>query len=372
MGNFYKRITGPKFAAALILLVLAALVAASVVPQAGDVTPSYLAGWRARSPFEFAVVDFLQLDRVYASAWFLTLVSAVFLLLSRTVYMQARNLLPGRAFSKEAPAFSKNVLAKWGSVIFHSGLLLVIIAGLACLCFQKRGFAQVIEGGLLHGGNRDFATRTLGAFENKFNTGFETGMTKFRCEYRKSGQVKAISSDIVLMDTAKAKKFTVSANHPVRFEGVNIYQSFHYGYVLSFVLGKRKSKNGGRGIITNFLLDARDKKSEPAVGTSGFPLTPYVFEMRFYPDVTMDTFKLGSPVLYLTVLERGIPVFSGLVIPGETIPLGRRILIWRLTSMWSGLIYTKGDGMAFAYAGFCLICLGAAMIYFSPRKKTKA
>jgi cytochrome c biogenesis protein len=252
-------------------------------------------------------------------------------------------------------------------VIFHSGLLLIIIAALVGLAFQKRGFVQVMEGEVFSGMHDDFLVKELGVFQKRFDAGFKTQLYKFNHEYWETDQIKDISSSVNIIDkNGNMTERTITVNTPVKYKGINVYQSFDYGYALTFVL----KRPDGSETVTHFLLDRPDKRTKPFVGKTDFPQTPYIFKMKFYPDISMNSFYLGKPILYLQILK-GInnTAFEGLVIPGNVMNIEGNFVRFHGISQWSGLIYVRGVDMSIAYIGFFISCIGASIIFLLPHKE---
>ncbi len=423
LNRFFTTITKPKFVITLILLTLIAAFIGVMIPQISDKSPSYFETWKLKSPETFYIVNFLQLNRVYISVWFLSLVFIILLSLGYSIYLQVKRnikvhskdvhgswfmvrgkdvysssfivhggneqstmnderiikLMRKKGYrlvhggngqstmnDEQIMIFSKHSISRWGGTIFHSGLFLIIVAAIIGLAFQQRGFVQLMEGEVLSGRHEEFLVREFGVFQKRFDTGFKTQLSKFRHEYWETGQVKEVSSPVTLIDDkGDTYEDTVSPNHPVRYKGVNIYQSFDYGYVLSFAL----KRPDGSETVTHFLLDRPDKRTKPFTGETDFPQTTYIFNMKFYPDISMNSFYLGRPILYLKVLNGNNMVFNGLIIPGNIVNVEGNLLRLFNISQWSGLIYTKSPDMSPAYAGFFISCIGAAVIFLLPYKE---
>ncbi len=400
--RFFKTITKPKFVITLIILTLIATFIGVMVPQVSDKSPSYFEEWKLKSPKTFYIVNLLQLNRVYTSAWFLALVFIILLALGYSLYQQIKRNIKKREFAPPAAAdwdfidtetvieqeslirfmrgrryflknrsddvlvFSKNSINRWGGVIFHSGLFLIIIAALVGLAFQKRGFVQVMEGEVFSGMHEDFLVKDLGALQQRFDVGFKTRLYKFNHEYWETGQIKDISSSVNIIDKdVKTKEKTINVNSPLKYNGINIYQSFDYGYALTFVL----KRPDGSETVTHFLLDRPDRRTKPFVGSTDFPQTPYIFRMKFYPDISMNSYYLGRPILYLEVFTGNNMIFKGLVIPGDMMDIEGNKVKFEDVRHWSGLIYVKGVDMSIAYIGFFISCIGASIIFLLPYKE---
>lgn len=414
--SFFKTITKPKFVIALIILTFIAALLGVLIPQTSIKSPSYFEDWKLKSPVTFYIVNLLQLNRVYTSVWFLSLVFIILLSLGYSIYVQVKRNIKvhdslftarkvhhgeqlmtidekiikfmrrkGYRLVHGSPsivsdanrqltmgdegilAFSKNSINRWGGAIFHFGLFMIIIAAIIGLSFQKRGFVQVMEGEVFSGMHDDFLVKELGVFQKRFDVGFKTELLRFHHDYWETDQLKDISSFVnIINKDGKTKNETISVNSSVKYKGINIYQSFDYGYALTFVL----KRPDGSETVAHLLLDRPDKRTRPFVGKTDFPQTSYIFKMKFYPDISMNSFHLGKPILYLQILK-GInnTVFEGLIIPGNVINIEGNLVRFHSISQWSGLIYVKGVDMTIAYLGFFISCIGALIIFLLPHKE---
>ncbi|MBI4697520.1 MAG: cytochrome c biogenesis protein ResB [Nitrospirae bacterium] len=388
----------PKTTIVLILIVLIACVTGFFVPQITDKSPSFFELWKERSPYIFRIVDRLQLDRVYTSCWFLCLVVLIIASLGYSLYIQVKRIVKQgtknrtqnselrdqitdndrdrirtvfkkwryhehiSANNKQQLVFLRNSIGKWGGIIFHLGLFLIIISAIFVLCFQKRGFVQLIEGDLFDGKENNLLVKNHGVFAGEFSAGFKTFLSAFRHNYWEGGDVKLLESEIIIVKDKKEVKKNLRINNPVSVNGVNIYQSNDYGYTLSFVLKKPSKKE----IISHFNLDRAANMHEPAIGTTDFPETDYIFKMIFLPDINNKSFYLKNPILYLTALKSGNVVFDGLIIPGNSIKIKEDILYFSGVRYWSGLIFVENPGMSIAYIGFAIALLGTVVIFIFP------
>lgn len=447
--QFFKTITKPKFVMTLILLTLIAAFIGVMIPQLSYKSPSYFEEWKLSSPKTFYIVDILQLNRVFTSVWFLSLVFIIILSLGYSLYSQVRRNLKrkdfvppdwdfidnktvieqeslirfmrkkqyklvhdkkmslrgaktpspvivskakqsherlgaGFAISKSNEnqeiatpfglamtdsgrtfVFSKNSINKWGGVIFHSGLFLIIVAAIIGLAFQKRGFVQVMEGEAFSGRHEDFLVREFGVFQKRFDAGFKIHLSRFQHTYWDTGDIKSLESSVAVTKGDTTADYNISVNSPLNINGVKVYQSSNYGYVLPFLLKSSTDKQ----VVTHFLLDRPDRIGRPAIGRSDFATTDYIFDMKFYPDITKPSFYPSKPILYLRVIERGTPVFEGLLIPGQAIKVKNDILQFMSIRSWSGLIFAKNIGTNIAYAGFVIAITGMIINYLLPYKE---
>ncbi|GBE06052.1 MAG TPA: hypothetical protein ENH45_06080 [Nitrospirae bacterium] len=388
----------PRTVISLIIITLIACVIGFLVPQITDKSPSYFELWKEKNIYTFRIVDRLQLNRVYTSVWFLSLVVLITVSLGYSLCLQVKkNIRQGREHKarkkKHKPfsgpdrimkifkkrryrlsgvysddqklIFTKNSIGRWGGVIFHLGLLLVIISAIAVLCFQKSGFVQLMEGDLFDGKETGFLVKDRGVFAGEFNAGFKTHLSKLVHTYWDGGELKFLESSVRIIREPGITDKKISVNDPLFIDDTNIYQSNNYGYTLSFIL----KKPAGEEVLTHFNIDRAGDIKQPATGKSDFPLSPYIFKMKFLPDVTSKSFYLTKPILYLTVSEGGSVVFNGLIIPGNAVKIEEDILYFTGVRYWSGLLFVNNPGMSGAYIGFIIGIFGIAVMFLLPYKE---
>jgi hypothetical protein len=187
-------------------------------------------------------------------------------------------------------------------------------------------------------------------------------------KYYESDKIKYLESIILVDDKqGNSKRAVINPSEPLDFGGVRIYQSYSYGYTLSFML----KKPDGKEVITHFNLDIPKKKHEPLTGKTDFPTSKYIFDMKFQPDINNESFFITKPIVYLTISEMITrdTIFNGLLLPKHSIKIKDDILSFIGITEWSGLIFTQNPGMNLSYTGFALIILGAIVMFGFPYKE---
>ena len=405
----------PKTIISLISATVFFSVIGSIIPQLAEKPPKFFEAWKANSPKIYYVIDLLQLNQVYTSIWFLALVALITLSLIFSLYYQLKALIktgkPGQRTISQSSfgdyvtfeldnslavgteslfdktkeilkhngyrlhlvneedrylVFCKNKMGRWSSVIFHAGLLVVIMAGLYGLAFQKRGFVQLIQTDTFQGRDKDWTVKRLGLFAGKFDLNFQTHLNSFVPAYWDNDLIKEMESSLTITDAkGESKDFSLSLRNPANFNGTRIYQSTHYGYSLGFVL----EREGKDPVITQFLLDAPGKKDKPFVGKMDFPTTDYILDMKFYPNMIEPSFYATLPGADLTVMEEGKKIFRGKVLFTQRAWLGKDSLTFAQIHYWTGLTFVRNYGMPLVYAGFALGTLGALSIFMLSYKE---
>ena len=112
LNRFFKTITRPRFVITLIVLTFIAALLGAFIPQVSDKSPSYFEEWKLKSPKTFYIVNLLQLNRVYTSVWFLSLVFIIMLSLGYSLYSQVRRNLKRKDFTPPAAADWDSIDAK--------------------------------------------------------------------------------------------------------------------------------------------------------------------------------------------------------------------------------------------------------------------
>lgn len=379
-----------------------------MVHQVGDKSPSYFNEWKLTSPKTFYIVNLLQFNRVYTSIWFLALVSVVGISLAITVRDQAlagikaqkykgkpvspevfKNFLtlivPGtRELTSAAETikgvlrskgfkvchdnrngldtlvFSKNGSGRFGGAILHAGFLCVIVAALYNLAFHQRGFVQLMEAETFSGRNIDWLETNRGLLAKEFNTGFQVHLKRFVPGYWDNDKVKSLASELNIIDETGVKDVVLSVSSPVRHKHVTLYQSFHYGYALTFVL----TRQTGQPVATHFLLDAPGQRNKPFFGKTDFPTTDYLLDMKFYPNLTEPSFYLAFPGVDLTITEKGKVLFKDRVLYRQQVNIGNDTLHFAQIHYWSGISFVNSSELTLVYIGFTISTIGAFLIYF--------
>ncbi|MBU4319388.1 MAG: cytochrome c biogenesis protein ResB [Proteobacteria bacterium] len=407
----------------LICAVGISCLVGSTIPQITTKSPQFFEQWEAGSPTLYYVIDLLQLNQVYTSAWFLILIALAALSLACSVYYQSKTLIKSKGTAQReitessfkefltrrlvqsseargqksevsveelAPIikrifkargyrpylaieesryflFGKNMAGRWGSVIFHVGLLICILAALYGLAFQKRGFIQLKQNDAFQGKDKDWQEKSLGVFAGDFAPGFQVYLNKFTPSYWENDQIKNLESSLTITDSkGEAREFLLSPAGPVRFQGTKVYQSTHYGYALGFIL----KKEGREEILTDFLLDAQRKKDKLLEGKIDFPTTDYILNMKFYPNLIEPSFYATLPGVDLIVTEKGEQRFKGRVLFSQRARLNSKdSLSFVRIRYWTGLTFVKNCGMPLVYCGFALSTLGAFLIFMLPYKQ---
>lgn len=385
-----KILVSPRTALTLMGFIGVSCCTASFVPQITERSPAYFEAWSRLSPLSLHLADSLRLNRVYTSFWFLSLVAFSALVLAYSVYLQLLNNFKRRASrTGELPLpgaervravmrargydfvsrgadrtlfFAGNRAGKWGSAVFHAGLLIVIVSAFLTFAFQKRGFVQLIEGEVFGGSEQEFLAVDNGPLSGSFIVPFSLRMKRLEHEYWGDGRLKSLRSSIAVLRGGASEDGELSVNNPLEVNRVKVYQSGYYGYSLSLAL----KDASGRETVTHFLLDKAANPLKPAAGGSDFPTTDYIFSLKFLPDKSGGSFYPRDPVLSAVVSEKGRIVFDDIVPNERAVKVGKNLLRIADVRNWSGLIFVEDRWIWPAYMGFGVCVLGTLLMFIFP------
>ncbi len=93
MRRLIRFLLSPFTIIAMITAVGTASLLGTFIPQAGEQTPRLFAAWQAANPLKYTLIRLLQLDRIYTSVWFLSLIAIIACSLSCSLYYQIKRAL---------------------------------------------------------------------------------------------------------------------------------------------------------------------------------------------------------------------------------------------------------------------------------------
>lgn len=255
-----------------------------------------------------------------------------------------------------------------GALALHTGLLLLIAAGLWAYAFEVRGFLQLMEGETFSGGEPELLQVEKGRLAGPFNAPFRLTLNSLAHDYWENGEPRDFASLLTVEDKAGTRQERLAFNSPLNLSGFSVFQSPHYGY--SVTVGLKRP--AGEEVFTHFLLDRPVKQGLPAAGGSDFPTTDYQVALRLRPDLGGGSFFLKDPAVEATVSERGAVVYKGPLPAGKSVRFGGGELRLADLRYWSGISFSRGRAAWAAYLGFTLCIVGAALIYALPRGRSPA
>ncbi len=300
----------------------------------------------------------------FSSPVFLIAAVAAALVLVYSLWLQARRLLG----SPTKPGSREGMLPRCGAFTLHTGLLLLILAGLWAYAFEVRGFLQLMEGETFSGTEPELLQVEKGRLAGSFEAPFRLTLNSLSHDYWANGQPRDFASLLLVEDGDGAREERLAFNSPLRLSGISVFQSPHYGYSVTVGLKRPAAEE----IYTHFLLDRPASAERPAAGGSDFPTTGYQVNLSLKPDTAGGSFFLKDPSVEATVTEGGKIVYKGPLSAAAGVRFSGGELRLADLGYWSGISLSRGRAAWLAYFGFALCVLGAALLYARPRGPAKS
>lgn len=321
-----------KSALSLLLFLGAAASLGTLIPQGQP--PLFYRAHYGEAGGSFILL--LSLDHVYRSWWFLTLVSLLGLSLL---------LCSLRRWKK---------LTGWkgrGSVLLHLSLLLILAGAVLSAYLGRTAYVELGVGDKV-----DLAPYGF--------PGFTLFVRDFRIEYYPTLEPRQYIS-LLRLETGwgSTKEEEVKVNHPLKFEGLKIYQK-SYGWL---VKGQVSADTGvspfelahGEELLLDEAQKLRlrffflpDRGGAPAMPPSS-PLPP-------------------NPRLACLLLRDTAILAAENIGQGESRALGDYTVTFAGYRHYTGLEIKKDPGVGVTYGGFALLLLGLVMRYLVPDKRKLA
>lgn len=428
MKSFIKFFTSVKLAILLLIILAAASVLGTLLPQAPrQLDAVQYQQWLDRVTPHYGIfgqpLAALQLFKLYGSFWYLALLglfafNIIVCTLERLSPKWRRAAKPHVAADpKSLAAFKTNVRIKrnaplgdvrseltaalarsrykvrtetqgtrvsllgrkriagiFGSDIVHLGLLVILAGGIISGAASIRGSLSLNEGDVKPVPKADFQVR----------------LDKFSTEYYPDGSVKAWKSDLTVLEREKpVLSKTISVNHPLTYKGYSFYQtSYGYNWQNPTVEIWAKSKSDPA-----YLKKMTLKVGERAMLEDKDMTTIAV--QRFFPDFVLGeanqpesrSDQPNNPAALIEGFRGAEKVFSGWIFANypdfaqmhaanEKDKDASTDLAFELkkfeSAQYSVLEAAKDPGAGFIWAGCILLVAGLVLAFYWPTWEIKA
>ncbi|WP_298440166.1 cytochrome c biogenesis protein ResB [Geobacter sp.] len=383
---------------ALILSALSAMLTASFVPQAFLLSPAGRAKWHADYPRLAPLAESLGLTHIYTHPLFALILLLSVLSLSFSCREQIRlallrtfgdaagvegdgvvtaldvagvsALLAGEGYRPvlrgAANRMVRHPWGYWGNVLFHAGVLVVIVSSLWIALTQQRGSVDLGEGETF-GPGREWPTQELGLLARPFVLDRGVRLDRVEYEFLPSHGVKRVASELTFFDSAApAASRGVAVNEPLDYEGLRIYQRLEFGHAFYITV---TTPDGERSLV-QLLLAHPDKPD--AASYADYPDRlgkNKMLRVKYFTDAEKRSLNHENPLLVLRLDQSGTELGQLSLTPGKEGTIGGYGFRLEKTGRWSSLTFVKLSGIPGIFAGFFIICLGGALHYFTPPRE---
>ncbi|MCX5805745.1 MAG: cytochrome c biogenesis protein ResB [Proteobacteria bacterium] len=263
-NNIYKLLTSPKLTIFLLAFIAITSIFGTVIKQKADIEeyPSVY------SESTYRIIRFFSLDDVYHSPWFLAAIALFAVNLGLCTFGRYKHFqktqknpinLPGEQvlstmpmhFSVKATSaghginllkkhykiiheeengavLEKGIAARYGALIIHLSILIILAGSLIGLVFGYKGFVVLNKG-------ETKSTITVRGSKKEVYPGFAIRCKDFRVSFYPGGQPKDYVSSLEVIENNKViTEKDIRVNDPLNYKGIYVYQS-SYGAVPYFI-----------------------------------------------------------------------------------------------------------------------------------------
>lgn len=372
----------PRVIVAQVAVLTAALGLTTVVPQSTASDIAAFEAFCAHWPQWSVVVRAVGLDRVVGTWWFLALVALASLSLVLLQIEQWRGFVrlwrarPGRTdfvgadfrVQWERPATegglreeirSRGRLNLLGSPLFHSGLLLVIAAGLLRMLLGRDAVIDLVQGETLQSSADVWAASWGGPLAPPFAIEAPIVFRRLEVQRYPSGALKELAATMDLQGYKGRGEEPLAVNTPLDIGAERIYMTVFNGPTA--LLEMQSPEGTERRAV---MLQKRTTGVYEAVDSF-----PGGFEVRLRAN-TGNSAHLPSG-LELRVTEGRILRHVGRLEPGDVRPVAPlRVLQLHGITWWTRFRGSRDQSLGLAYLGLGLVSLGALLIFAVVRVDT--
>jgi cytochrome c biogenesis protein len=246
-----------------------------------------------------------------------------------------------------------------GIPIVHFSIVVILVGALIGSFFGFDGFVNISEGE-----STDYIR--LRKSNDTLSLGFEVRCDDFNVSFYDSGAPKEFRSSLVILENGqKVTEKDIIVNDPLRYKGINFFQS-SYGamppkdFQISF-----SSTNSNPSVLHELSIG---QSIELPDGTGRFAVREYVRDYIF------RGYRVGGAVLGVLDKPGNEPMEIALPLRFPTFDKMRKG-DWVISvegydnAYYTGLQVTRDPGVLFVYAGFILIILGCWVAFFMSHQK---
>ena len=401
MRGVWRIFISRRFAVSLLVLMLGLLILAILLPNPSILSPEEIRTIKEQRPYLFKITEILGIQGLTASPFFFVLPFLIFISTAICTWTRLQSRLKsggaeieGRVFkaakevtvkgeakivrSRFLKAFSsplwsvqENIKEEipiliahrgrfgfWGSMLFHLGLLTVLLATIVTGLTLFTGEMLLTEGypiplkeeGFLKVWRRPFfgmklpdEAITLEEFKRVFKD------NKYPIDYIATVRVGEKDGFSFLKD--------IRVNDPLKYQGLQ-YNIDRYGFAPSFVIKGKDGKVLFDGDINLVLVGGQEDSFQ-------IPDTDIGITVRFYPDFVMTkdgprtrSDILNNPVFSIKVTREGIVMKQGFLYMGQEAEMTDIMITYTGIKYWVHILVARDWGAPVLFIGLVFLVIG--------------
>jgi cytochrome c biogenesis protein ResB len=376
-----------RFVALIISLLTLFSLLGMIIPQEATSPANFFQGWQKNYPTLAGISKKLGLVNLFYSWWFLLLLFLVFLSMFFCTLLRLKPVRKRReVLGKRKPRLTLKYKpqindlrkyfftrlyfisfeeggddelcmrawrggARFFSVLFHLGMMVVLLASVVDKSSGLRGKMLFTEGQILTERHFDYLEIYEAALFNENHHFFQIGLEKAEVEY--SGTVITdVEAWLRITDGNYQKEKKVLVNYPLIYKGFSfLIENSGFSPLISIV------DNQGKLVFSSYIsLGQKNKQSFHDFVN----FTDYRLKLELFPN-TVEPNKqqlVRNPQLELSLLKGGKAVWQGRLNYGETIssPLGQ--ISFNDLRRWVSFQVSYNPSLNFIFLGFLIASLG--------------
>jgi hypothetical protein len=334
--------------------------------------------------------DILALDHVFNSAWFLAITLLAALSLSIVVFEQIGRLRilwpksPDKDHFKTAPfraeferpariaavrnnhgpfvdVRTKNRIGLAGSPIFHSGLLVLMVAGALRALLAVEAVVDLIEDETLPATSMAWAAQWPGILSQPFKLDDPVILDDVRATSYKGGDLFDLKVSLLFKKNEEiVEKKEIAVNQELRAPGGRLYLDSKFGPAALLEWLEDPAPPTREAV----LLESKGNGVYEGASSESKGL-------RIYLRAAVDHDGNHPTQMEARVMEDRSLVFADIIHIGERISLpGNRMLQLHAIPFWARLHGGRDPALWLAYAGFALALAGSIIMFFFVKVDT--
>jgi cytochrome c biogenesis protein ResB len=267
----------------------------------------------------------------------------------------------------------------WGSSIIHIGLILITVGGLFSGNIKMEGRINIAEGETRYELHDNYEGIIEGMFfSESWHKGFGITLKKQNVNTDKNGKIADIVSDIEITENnLPVKKFSVGEKESIIYNDIRIFDK-ESGFAPQIFLSGPNNTNLGN---TYLLLNTDKQSAKTRFHTENIklpPLSPYILNLEFFPDMielggklSTDTYLLDNPGLSIKVIKDKKTIKEKILRQGESIEFDGYKIKMGDVRHWNGFDIVNDPGAGYVFAGSSIALVGFGLIYLPLSFRTK-
>jgi cytochrome c biogenesis protein ResB len=371
IASLSRFVRAPRTIVALLLVIALAGVAAATIPQV-TTDPGGVLRLRRENPMAASIATALGLDNVLHSRWFLVVLTAAATSLGlalRDQWARAARLWrqipddaslaraqfrlefvrPRRSPAAPARFEARGRVGHLGSPVFHSGLALVVVAGVARALFAVDAAVDLFEGEVLPGDASGYRTQWTGPLARPFSLGEPVRLRELRPGWYPSGRLRELRALVAVGGGGDAPAAELGINLPLEVGRDRLYVT---GLVAPAAFLELRGQGGeDRQAILLEPVATADPEATLSMGDG--------WEVRMRAPAGTD---LPGAVL-VRVLRHGVLAHASSLSVGEAVALpDGSTLTLADVRRWARFVGSRDASAPLAYVGFGVAIVGALLM----------